>query len=600
MSEQLQAMFHLTDKPIISKKPSELKEHPLNQTLFGDLKQSDYQELKEDIGKRGIQDPLHITKDNVIVSGHQRRKIALDLGINVPCIIRNDLTEEWQIKEQLIIDNLLRRHLDDYKRVLCDEELKDIEDIKAKLRKLSTLKRGDTLPDTQDFGERSGDKHSGESLHKRAEKLGTNRETLRQARKVYHEAPHDLKQKWQRNQISTHAAYRILQNKKRMEQRKQPTETPEFPDTTYDVLYADPPWRYEFATSISREIEQNYPTMTIDEMKELDLPVNGNAVLYMWATSTLLPKAIELMNAWGFEYKTHAVWDKEKIGMGFWFRGQHELLLVGTKGTFSPPETNKRVQHWLGHDNQKTTDTYIQLAEAYLQTAPYDWFKRVLKTQHKHVWGKHVKTDGYLKKTVCEPNYKENEVTDPQGFSTRQQEKNESVSNPSLSFFFFFIRYSDKGTQYNKNNFFHDLPPCNKKFLSIVFVPNEQNVSLSHSLPSTKHMSNTDTSLKDNILSHHLMVSFFSEVSDYNLVEEPCDFFIWDCSKESFCWDPQLLPPPSFAYSFILLNNIKLGLFNYRKQVLQKCYMLHQKKSKGGCNTFSPITYKVFGDCANQ
>ena len=49
------------------------------------------------------------------------------------------------------------------------------------------------------------------------------------------------------------------------------------------------------------------------------------------------------MNAWGFEYKTHAIWDKQTIGMGYWFRGQHELLLVGTKGKFSPPPPQNRV-----------------------------------------------------------------------------------------------------------------------------------------------------------------------------------------------------------------------------------------------------------------
>ncbi|MGH9932138.1 MAG: MT-A70 family methyltransferase, partial [Pyrinomonadaceae bacterium] len=42
-------------------------------------------------------------------------------------------------------------------------------------------------------------------------------------------------------------------------------------------------------------------------------------------------------------YKTHAVWDKQKIGMGYWFRGQHELLLVGTRGKASPPEDAARV-----------------------------------------------------------------------------------------------------------------------------------------------------------------------------------------------------------------------------------------------------------------
>jgi N6-adenosine-specific RNA methylase IME4 len=48
------------------------------------------------------------------------------------------------------------------------------------------------------------------------------------------------------------------------------------------------------------------------------------------------------MAAWGFGYKTHAIWDKVKLGMGYWFRGRHELLLVGTRGGFSPPPEEVR------------------------------------------------------------------------------------------------------------------------------------------------------------------------------------------------------------------------------------------------------------------
>ncbi len=48
------------------------------------------------------------------------------------------------------------------------------------------------------------------------------------------------------------------------------------------------------------------------------------------------------MTPGAFRYRTHSVWDKEKIGMGYWFRGQHELLLVAVKGEFSPPDVQFR------------------------------------------------------------------------------------------------------------------------------------------------------------------------------------------------------------------------------------------------------------------
>jgi N6-adenosine-specific RNA methylase IME4 len=62
----------------------------------------------------------------------------------------------------------------------------------------------------------------------------------------------------------------------------------------------------------------------------------------MWTTAPKLREAFDVIDSWGFEYVTGAVWDKQKIGMGYWFRGQHEHLLVAKRGEVSPPETGSR------------------------------------------------------------------------------------------------------------------------------------------------------------------------------------------------------------------------------------------------------------------
>ena len=109
------------------------------------------------------------------------------------------------------------------------------------------------------------------------------------------------------------------------------------------LVLADPPWRYDFAQSDSRQIENQYPSATVDEIIAHRPDTEADCVLLLWATVAKLPEAFEVMKGWGFEYKTHAVWDKQKIGMGYWFRGQHELLLVGTRGKASPPDEANRV-----------------------------------------------------------------------------------------------------------------------------------------------------------------------------------------------------------------------------------------------------------------
>ena len=118
--------------------------------------------------------------------------------------------------------------------------------------------------------------------------------------------------------------------------------TPELPSGEYDVIYADPPWSYDHGTNPRGGVDKHYDTMELEEIKELDIPVDDDAVLYLWGTVTHVPEAIEVIDSWGFEYKTQAVWDKVNFGSGWWFRGQHELLYVATRGDVSPPDEGDR------------------------------------------------------------------------------------------------------------------------------------------------------------------------------------------------------------------------------------------------------------------
>ena len=110
----------------------------------------------------------------------------------------------------------------------------------------------------------------------------------------------------------------------------------------FDVVYADPPWRYDNGTP-GREIERHYPTMSHDDICGLDVPAAKDAVLFLWGVAPKLPEALAVMCAWGFTYRSSAVWDKQIPGMGYWFRGQHEHLLVGVRGRWSPPLPSMRV-----------------------------------------------------------------------------------------------------------------------------------------------------------------------------------------------------------------------------------------------------------------
>lgn len=110
----------------------------------------------------------------------------------------------------------------------------------------------------------------------------------------------------------------------------------------FPVLLADPPWRYEHSETTVREVENHYPTMTHDEIKKLDVPAADDAVLFLWVTSPKLVEGLDVMAAWGFDYRTCMVWVKDRFGMGYYARQQHELLLIGKRGSLPVPDPEDR------------------------------------------------------------------------------------------------------------------------------------------------------------------------------------------------------------------------------------------------------------------
>lgn len=119
-----------------------------------------------------------------------------------------------------------------------------------------------------------------------------------------------------------------------------------WPEGKYPLIYADPPWRYEHPPigASNRSIENHYPTMDLAEI--CALPVQNvamdNAVLFLWATAPKLAECMEVISAWGFEYRTCMVWVKDRIGMGYHARNKHEILLIAKRGQLSPPKPENR------------------------------------------------------------------------------------------------------------------------------------------------------------------------------------------------------------------------------------------------------------------
>jgi N6-adenosine-specific RNA methylase IME4 len=112
------------------------------------------------------------------------------------------------------------------------------------------------------------------------------------------------------------------------------------------LIYADPPWRYDMPPmgDSGRSIENQYPTMDIEEICALPVRelVYDDGILFLWTTSPLFCQAIKVLDAWGFDYRTNMVWVKDKIGMGYYVRQRHEILVIAKRGEIPTPAVDAR------------------------------------------------------------------------------------------------------------------------------------------------------------------------------------------------------------------------------------------------------------------
>jgi len=141
---------------------------------------------------------------------------------------------------------------------------------------------------------------------------------------------------------------------------------------------ADPEWRWEpysRETGMDRAADNHYPTSATDVIAARDVAsiAADDCVLFLWATVPMLPDALRVMAAWGFQYKSHAVWDKVHIGTGYWFRNRHELLLVGTKGAIPAPAMGEQIASvWtiVRKQHSAKPEQFLELIEQYFPNLP--------------------------------------------------------------------------------------------------------------------------------------------------------------------------------------------------------------------------------------
>jgi len=147
----------------------------------------------------------------------------------------------------------------------------------------------------------------------------------------------------------------------------------------FSTILIDPPWRFQNRTGkVAPEHNRlhRYQTMDADEIAAM--PVEAHASdkshLYLWCPNALLMEGLEIMQAWGFTYKTNLVWYKVRKdggpdgrGVGFYFRNVTELVLFGVKGrlrTLAPGRSQVNVIPKRKREHSRKPDEFYEVIEA--------------------------------------------------------------------------------------------------------------------------------------------------------------------------------------------------------------------------------------------
>ncbi|MDY3763669.1 MAG: MT-A70 family methyltransferase [Candidatus Ventricola sp.] len=177
----------------------------------------------------------------------------------------------------------------------------------------------------------------------------------------------------------------------------------------YKTIYADPPWQFSNRTGkMAPEHKRlnRYSTMKLNDIKKLPVSdvADEKSHLYLWVPNALLPEGLEVMKAWGFEYKTNLIWEKVRKdgmpdgrGVGFYFRNVTEIVLFGIKGdnnrTLQPGRSQVNLLRSMKREHSRKPDEWIDLIE---RCSPGPYLELFARGDRKNwdMWGNQA-TDDY-------------------------------------------------------------------------------------------------------------------------------------------------------------------------------------------------------------
>jgi N6-adenosine-specific RNA methylase IME4 len=372
--------------------------------LIPKLTDDEFNQLEKNILDDGIRDKIIIWQDTII-DGHNRYKLAQKHNLDFETD-EMDFDDRNDVKIWIIKNQFGRRNISNYDRSRLVLELEPLISAKAKEKQR----------DAGGAVHQKSDKAVIDTKKELAAVAGVSHDTIAKVKKIEQKATPEIKRKLSIGDLSINEAYQDIKKEEKKEQLEKKKDeykekiislkdnTSEYKidifntDKKFRIIYADPPWEYADKQDNPNlgGASKHYNSMSIDELCALPISKisNKDSVLFLWITSPKLNLFLELMTAWGFEYKTSFVWDKIKHNMGHYNSVRHEFLLIGGKGK-SAPDIKKLYDSVISiersdNHSEKPVEFMDMIDELYVHGDRIELFCRKSKKENWYVWGNEI------------------------------------------------------------------------------------------------------------------------------------------------------------------------------------------------------------------
>jgi N6-adenosine-specific RNA methylase IME4 len=356
--------------------------------LIPALTQEEYKQLEDNILKEGIREKI-ITWNSYIIDGHNRYEISQKWNLDFETESKH-FDNENAVREWMILNQFGRRNLSNYQRSVLALELEDVFKEKAKERQKGG--QGGIL-----LSQKSDEANEVSTKKELAKVANVSHDTISKVKHIEAKATPEVKQKLSTGEVSINQVYQEIKKEEKkaerielIEQQIEDIEQGKLPELKglFNVISVDPPWPYEGESkkttsfdSVGRRVANPYPEMSITDIKKIEMPLMEDSVVLLWTTHKFLPDAFEILKDWGMDYKATLVWNKEKIGMGAWFRMQCEFCLVGIKGKpYWENTTFRDILNEPRREHSRKPDSFFEMIEQITKGRRLEYFSREKRT----------------------------------------------------------------------------------------------------------------------------------------------------------------------------------------------------------------------------